>query len=72
MTKGWKVRRFHSNHNETNDEPFAELVAAGLGVHHAGLSLEDRRTIEDLFLDGSIRVVCATSVSDGLNAGSAV
>ncbi|KAH8117083.1 P-loop containing nucleoside triphosphate hydrolase protein [Phellopilus nigrolimitatus] len=39
-----------------------KLAKAGIGVHHAGLSLDDRRGMEELFLNGSLRVVAATSV----------
>ena len=39
-----------------------ELAKAGLGVHHAGLSLDDRRSTEELFLGGTLRIICATSV----------
>lgn len=33
----------------------------GVGVHHAGLSIEDRRLIEQRFLAGKLFVVVATS-----------
>ena len=39
-----------------------ELANCGIGVHHAGLSLDDRKTTEELFLGGLLRVICATSV----------
>lgn len=41
----------------------SELATYGIGVHHAGLGLEDRRSVEELFLGGTIRVLVATSVS---------
>ncbi|KAL5532870.1 HFM1 [Sanghuangporus sanghuang] len=50
----------HLNHL-FHDKRLEKLAKVGLGVHHAGLSLEDRRAIEDLYLDGTLRVVCATS-----------
>ena len=31
-------------------------------MHHAGLSIDDRRATEDLFLNGFLRLVVATSV----------
>ena len=40
-----------------------ELASLGIGVHHAGLNLDDRRATEELFLDGNLRVIVATSVS---------
>jgi ATP-dependent DNA helicase HFM1/MER3 len=39
----------------------SELAAYGIGVHHAGLALEDRRRIEDLYIKKVIRIVVATS-----------
>lgn len=40
-----------------------ELVECGIGTHHAGMTLDDRRVIEDLFLQKLLRVIVATSVS---------
>jgi replicative superfamily II helicase len=40
-----------------------ELAVAGIGIHHAGLSMDDRRAIEDLYLKKVLRIVIATSVS---------
>ena len=42
---------------------FTELALCGIGVHHAGMTLDDRRTTEDLYLNKLLRVVVATSVS---------
>ena len=39
-----------------------ELATAGIGIHHAGLTLDDRRTTEDLFLKSILKVVVCTSV----------
>lgn len=39
-----------------------DLTAFGIGVHHAGLTIDDRRAVEDLYLKGLLRVVVATSV----------
>ncbi|KAF9454628.1 P-loop containing nucleoside triphosphate hydrolase protein, partial [Macrolepiota fuliginosa MF-IS2] len=45
-----------------------ELATHGIGVHHGGLAMDDRRLAEDLFLDGSLRVLVATStLSVGVN-----
>ena len=38
-----------------------ELTHKGVAFHHAGLTLEDRQTVERLFREGSIGVLCATS-----------
>jgi ATP-dependent DNA helicase HFM1/MER3 len=43
-----------------------ELAAAGIGAHHAGLELSDKRLVEELFMNKVLRVVVATSV--GLSA----
>lgn len=43
--------------------PTPALAAAGVGVHHAGLNQEDRKTIETLFIKKVLRVIVATSVS---------
>ncbi|OCH92100.1 P-loop containing nucleoside triphosphate hydrolase protein, partial [Obba rivulosa] len=40
---------------------FLELAACGIGVHHAGMTMSDRRTIEDLFLKKILRIVVSTS-----------
>ncbi|KLO07339.1 P-loop containing nucleoside triphosphate hydrolase protein [Schizopora paradoxa] len=44
-----------------HDARLEKLANAGIGVHHAGLNMEDRRATEALFLDGALRVVVATS-----------
>ncbi|KAJ7074112.1 hypothetical protein C8F01DRAFT_1360827 [Mycena amicta] len=38
-----------------------ELAKFGIGIHHAGLTMDDRRAVEDLYLKGVLRVVVATS-----------
>lgn len=38
-----------------------ELANAGIGVHHAGLHMDDRRAIEELFMAKTIKVVVSTS-----------
>ncbi|KAF8205795.1 hypothetical protein K438DRAFT_2014648 [Mycena galopus ATCC 62051] len=45
---------FHEKH-------LGDLAAFGIGVHHAGLTIDDRRAVEDLYLKGFLRVVVATS-----------
>ncbi|KAF8163444.1 P-loop containing nucleoside triphosphate hydrolase protein [Crassisporium funariophilum] len=41
--------------------PIRDLAAFGIGVHHAGLSMDDRRATENLYLKLIIRVLVATS-----------
>ncbi|KAG1756350.1 DEAD-domain-containing protein, partial [Suillus paluster] len=43
------------------DKDLAALAALGVGVHHAGLTIDDRKTIEDLYLRKVLRVLLATS-----------
>ncbi|GAB1519636.1 ATP-dependent DNA helicase MER3 [Rhizoctonia solani] len=38
-----------------------EFAALGLGVHHAGLSLDERHTVERLFTERKLSVIVATS-----------
>ena len=48
-----------------------ELLASGAGVafHHAGISAEDRATVEALFAKNQIRVLCSTStLAVGINS----
>ncbi|ETI20322.1 hypothetical protein G647_08356 [Cladophialophora carrionii CBS 160.54] len=36
-------------------------AGAGVAFHHGGLSVADRRTIEEAFLSGQINIICSTS-----------
>jgi ATP-dependent DNA helicase HFM1/MER3 len=36
-------------------------MPAGVAFHHAGLSLQDRNTVEKAYLEGHIGVICCTS-----------
>lgn len=38
-----------------------DLIAVGVGTHHAALEISDRSTVEQLFLAGDLPVVCTTS-----------
>ncbi|TCD63539.1 Sec63 [Steccherinum ochraceum] len=44
-----------------HDKKLDALVMYGIGIHHAGMTLDDRRRMETLFLNGSLRVIVATS-----------
>lgn len=45
-----------------------DLLPYGFGIHHAGMSREDRTTVEDLFADGAIQVlVCTATLAWGVN-----
>ncbi|RKP35955.1 P-loop containing nucleoside triphosphate hydrolase protein, partial [Dimargaris cristalligena] len=41
--------------------PNLELVVTGVAFHHAGLDLSDRRLVENLFIEGMVKVICTTS-----------
>ncbi|KAJ4493398.1 hypothetical protein C8R41DRAFT_764528 [Lentinula lateritia] len=43
------------------DKRLSEFASLGIGVHHAGLTPNDRRTIEELFLSKILRIVIATT-----------
>ncbi|KAI0310640.1 Sec63 Brl domain-containing protein, partial [Amylostereum chailletii] len=43
------------------DKRLEKLAQAGIGAHHAGLNVADKRIVEDLFLNKVLRVVVATS-----------
>ncbi|KAK1926565.1 putative Pre-mRNA splicing factor [Papiliotrema laurentii] len=47
--------------NESKDFNLKDLLPFGFGIHHAGMSREDRSTVEELFLDGHIQVLCCTA-----------
>lgn len=40
------------------------MLAFGIGIHHAGLVERDRKTVEELFVNQRIQVICFT---DNLN-----
>ncbi|KAI6045611.1 hypothetical protein EDC04DRAFT_2888628 [Pisolithus marmoratus] len=44
-----------------HDKDLASLTAMGIAVHHAGLNLDDRRAVEDLYTAKKLRVLVATS-----------
>ncbi|KAH7879983.1 Sec63 Brl domain-containing protein [Lentinula edodes] len=44
-----------------DDKRLSEFASLGIGVHHAGLTPNDRRTIEELFLNKILRIVIATT-----------
>lgn len=50
------------------DFELIEMLARGVGVHHAGLSDEVRALVEWLTEDGKLRVLCATTtIAQGIN-----
>lgn len=61
-TNGLMVIRLYLSIGLTLSPHWLGLAAFGIGVHHAGLSMDDRRATEDLYLKKVIRVLVATSV----------
>ena len=49
------------NWNVTLSQDIRSLLHNGIAYHHAGLSYNTRRTVERLFRQGAIRVICATT-----------
>ncbi|WVF70387.1 hypothetical protein IAT40_005177 [Kwoniella sp. CBS 6097] len=47
--------------NECKNPDLKELLPFGFGIHHAGMSREDRTVVEELFADGHIQVLCCTA-----------
>jgi hypothetical protein len=61
------VRRFLAS-ELGEDFALVNLLAHGIGVHHAGLPYDARTLIELLTEDGHLRVLCATNtIAQGLN-----
>ncbi|BEJ17062.1 hypothetical protein CspHIS471_0604630 [Cutaneotrichosporon sp. HIS471] len=54
--------------NEARDLNLKDILPFGFGIHHAGMTREDRTTVEDLFMDGHIQVlVCTATLAWGVN-----
>jgi pre-mRNA-splicing helicase BRR2 len=53
---------------DVKDLNLKDLLPFGFGIHHAGMTREDRTTVEDLFMDGHIQVlVCTATLAWGVN-----
>ena len=51
-----------------SDTNLKDLLPYGFGIHHAGMGVADRTSVQDLFADGSIRVlVCTATLAWGVN-----
>ncbi|KAH7343302.1 hypothetical protein B0J17DRAFT_764514 [Rhizoctonia solani] len=53
--------RSNASHLMTSRPFRSELANLGIGVHHAGLSLDERHTVEELFTRRKLNVIVATS-----------
>ncbi|KAF9003722.1 Sec63-domain-containing protein [Hymenopellis radicata] len=50
------------------DGNLRDLMPFGFGIHHAGMTREDRNLVEELFADGSLQVlVCTATLAWGVN-----
>jgi ATP-dependent DNA helicase HFM1/MER3 len=58
---GEHKRKLQSIANTLNDNKLREVVMYGVGYHHAGLSTNDRKTIETMFTNGELPVLFSTS-----------
>ncbi|KAJ7709781.1 Sec63 Brl domain-containing protein [Mycena rosella] len=54
--------------NNVKDANLRDLLPFGFGIHHAGMTREDRGLVEELFADGSLQVlVCTATLAWGVN-----
>jgi len=44
-----------------SDKELNKVLPFGLGFHHAGMLRRDRNQVEKMFMEGTIRVLCATA-----------
>ncbi|OBZ77999.1 putative U5 small nuclear ribonucleoprotein helicase [Grifola frondosa] len=54
--------------DNVKDPNLKDLLQFGFGIHHAGMSREDRGLVEELFADGHLQVlVCTATLAWGVN-----
>ena len=54
--------------SNVKDPNLKDLLPFGFGIHHAGMTREDRALVEELFADGHIQVlVCTATLAWGVN-----
>ncbi|GFN76876.1 helicase [Plakobranchus ocellatus] len=51
----------HAAAKSVHEHKLSELLHRGIGIHHAGLDINDRRTVEDLFKTSQLPVLVSTS-----------
>ena len=50
------------------DNTLASLISKGYAYHHSGIPPDDRLAVENAFLNGGVRILCATStLAHGVN-----
>ncbi|KAJ3224159.1 hypothetical protein HK099_000150 [Clydaea vesicula] len=47
--------------SQIKDQSLAHAISFGIGLHHAGLVESDRKIVEELFVNGKIQILVATS-----------
>eukprot|EP01080_Neovahlkampfia_damariscottae_P011936 gene11936-5337_t len=68
VTNQPQKRRLKEASRKTTDKNLQNCIENGIGYHSAGMSLHDRKLIEDLFLKSELLVVCTTStLAQGVN-----
>ena len=62
-------RQYLAENAESVDDPnLKDIMPYGFGIHHAGMTLADRTTVQELFADGSLQVlVCTATLAWGVN-----
>ncbi|KAL1719126.1 Sec63 Brl domain-containing protein [Schizophyllum commune] len=54
--------------SSVKDPVLADILPFGFGIHHAGMSREDRSLVEELFAEGHIQVLlCTATLAWGVN-----
>lgn len=57
--------------NKASSSALQRFIRCGIAYHHAGLELSDRKIVEEAFMTGSIKCLCATStLAMGVNLPS--
>jgi replicative superfamily II helicase len=51
-----------SKQRDLIDSKLREYAACGVAFHHAGLDILDRRAVEQMFIDGGLKLIVSTSV----------
>jgi replicative superfamily II helicase len=51
-----------SKQRDLIDAKLREYAKCGVAFHHAGLDISDRRAVEQMFIDGGLKLIVSTSV----------
>jgi len=63
----WVMRKkselnVRSKQRDLIDAKLREYAKCGVAFHHAGLDINDRRAVEQMFIDGGLKLIVSTSV----------